>query len=96
MAAKINWRRYGTKLRHCYPVYNDYFLTLIRRRVIVCPLLASSMHDCVDSGASAREAVHRGRFDAGSVDRRTGHDALRVRRGRDHVRVGRLPAPDER
>jgi len=21
MAAKINWRRYGTKLRHCHPVY---------------------------------------------------------------------------
>ena len=22
MAAKINWHRYGTKLRHCQPVYN--------------------------------------------------------------------------
>ena len=21
MAAKINWHRYGTKLRHCHPVY---------------------------------------------------------------------------
>ena len=21
MAAKINWHRYGTKLRHCYPMY---------------------------------------------------------------------------
>jgi len=24
MAAKINWRRYGTKLRHCHPVYKLY------------------------------------------------------------------------
>jgi len=22
MAEKINWHRYGTKLRHCHPMYN--------------------------------------------------------------------------
>ena len=25
MAAKINWRRYGTKLRHCHPIYNGLY-----------------------------------------------------------------------
>jgi len=23
MAAKINWHRYGTKLRHCHPMYTE-------------------------------------------------------------------------
>jgi len=23
MAAKIKWHRYGTKLRHCHPMYKD-------------------------------------------------------------------------
>ena len=23
MAAKLNWRRYGTKLRHCHPLYTN-------------------------------------------------------------------------
>jgi len=25
MAAKLNWHRYGTKLRHCHPMYNKHY-----------------------------------------------------------------------
>jgi len=34
MAAKINWHRYGTKLRHCRPVY--YYTRLAFRGLSVC------------------------------------------------------------
>ena len=25
MAAKINWHKYGTKLRHCHPIYTELY-----------------------------------------------------------------------
>jgi len=34
MAAKINWHRYGTKLRHCRPMY--YYTRLAFRGLSVC------------------------------------------------------------
>jgi len=56
MAAKINWHRYGTKLRHCHPVYfvavvhdADYnCLTHARRR--------SRQQDAVDRHHSSDRA----------------------------------------
>jgi len=39
MAAKTSWHRYGTKLRHCHPVYPTY------------ELLDSRVVSLLDSGA---------------------------------------------
>jgi len=42
MAAKINKHRYGTKLRHCHPMYKDYVSILYRFRDMVCFLSPKS------------------------------------------------------
>jgi len=42
MAAKINWHRYGTKLRHCYPMHSDrQHSGMHRRRLVVISIAAS-------------------------------------------------------
>ena len=47
MAAKTNWHRYGTKLRHCHPVYS--LLQVWSRYIYVCGLFTSL---CVSSSRS--------------------------------------------
>ena len=42
MAAKINWRRYGTKLRHCQPMYTSGGLRIDRQ----CPNRRYELRDC--------------------------------------------------
>ena len=37
MAAKINWHRYWTKLRHCHPMYCDEHACCVCVRLFVCP-----------------------------------------------------------
>ena len=50
MAAKTSWRRYGTKLRHCYPMCRDHiglnttaykhFKTFVQRMFLLCHSLS--------------------------------------------------------
>jgi len=50
MAAKTSWHRYGTKLRHCHPIYRDHiglntkaykhFKTFVQRMFLLCHSLS--------------------------------------------------------
>jgi len=35
MAAKINWHRYGTKLRYCHPMHNKYAINLFFKTILL-------------------------------------------------------------
>jgi len=43
MAAKTSWHRYGTKLRHCHPVYLLHFLSCFATSLLfhLLPLMVS-------------------------------------------------------
>jgi len=49
MAAKINWHRYGTKLRHCHPMYTlcAVFIRARRRLVLSASVNVLSSSDVV-------------------------------------------------
>jgi len=53
MAAKTGWHRYGTKLRHCHPVYSDEFT--------VSKQFARTTRFCSPNDISIGSAVFAGR-----------------------------------
>jgi len=83
MAAKVNWHRYGTKLRHCHPMYSSHLA--IKARVVF--VSRQALHDTGAAGTGSPGP---------RVERVTGTGEFFFGRGRVVTRTGRrVPRPAE-
>jgi len=60
MAAEINWHRYGTKLRHCHPVYitiqDVNSIVAVRGKLLLC---STACHTAVSPSCAYTAALTR-------------------------------------
>jgi len=62
MAAKINWHRRGTRLRHCHPVYilPDYLVNINVRKQAINDKLQGSVATCLKYGGVFNNQIKKG------------------------------------